>query len=96
MILGKQIAILYFLVVSAASLLRIPICSKLNNLKKGFLAFIFVLKMSRIEMTAVMLAQIEKRTYELTSLSDFKPPDTVYKINNHLIVFAPAQMNKPS
>lgn len=47
-------------------------------------------------MTAVMLAQIEKRTYELTSLSDFKPPDTVYKINNHLIVFAPAQMNKPS
>lgn len=53
------------------------------------MAFIFVLKISRIEITAVMLAQIEKRKCELTSLSDIKLPDTIYKINNHLIVFVP-------
>lgn len=48
--------------------------------------------MSSIEMTAVMLVQIEKRKCELICLSDTKSPDTVYKINNHLVVFVPLQM----
>lgn len=48
--------------------------------------------MSRIEITAVMLVQTEKRRCNLTCLSDIKSPDRVYKINNHLVVFVPLQM----
>ena len=44
--------------------------------------------MSRIKVTAIMLVQIEKRKCGLTCLSDTKSPETVYKINNHLVVLA--------
>lgn len=55
------------------------------------MAFRSLLKISRIEMTAVMLVQT-KRKCKLTCLSDIKSPNTVYKINNHPVVFVPLQM----
>lgn len=43
-------------------------------------------------MTAVMLVQTEKRKCKLTCLSDIRSPNTVYEINNHLVVFVTLQM----